>query len=419
MVATLQSLRDPLKLFTDFAVTAPSYIIFKDNTGNIYAKNGRTGSIEFSGTDASTVIQAVFDAVNLLGGGYVHVKSGTYYIRQAINLPESGHLMLTGDGAEFTIFQVPVGYDNHIFRYTGTKTENSYFNHFSDFQMIGNRAAGAVNNTGFLLDSTNYGITDTIWRDVFFRGFAQDCVYLNSYNSWANVFERCTFEHAARSLLYHAGGSDLRVINNKFLYCHGLYAIVDQADHYNNYICNWFYNNDKRAIHIGGGAYHNSFIGNIFAGDSAANAGVYDDIYVEHGDRNIFLGNNFVGGTYSGIRFYSASCQDNLVLGNLFYGSYGGKPIVDAGTRTTIKHNKGFVTENTGTATFSGTGAQTVFTIAHGLAAAPTAVSLEAKTADASGAKYWTADATNITVTFTTAPPSGTDNVVISWEAAV
>jgi hypothetical protein len=81
--------------------------------------------------------------------------------------------------------------------------------------------------------------------------------------------------------------------------------------------------------------------------------------------------------------------------------------------------NKGYVTENSGVATFSGDAATTAFTIAHGLAATPTVVNLEAKSADAVGDKYWTADATNITVTFAAAPAAGTDNVVIGWEAKV
>jgi len=74
---------------------------------------------------------------------------------------------------------------------------------------------------------------------------------------------------------------------------------------------------------------------------------------------------------------------------------------------------------NSGTATFSGKETITTFTIPHGLVSTPTVVKLEAKTADAAGDKYWTADATNITVTFLTAPPAGTGNVVLSWEAEV
>jgi len=97
----------------------------------------------------------------------------------------------------------------------------------------------------------------------------------------------------------------------------------------------------------------------------------------------------------------------------------GANAIINNSTTALIKWNEGYVTENSGTATFSGTGAQTVFTIAHGCALTPTHVNLEAKSADASGDKYWSADATNITVTFKTAPPLGTNNVVIGWKAEV
>jgi len=49
-----------------------SYIIFKKN-GNVFARNGETGDIEFSGTDAATVMQ---DAINALGanGGVITGK---------------------------------------------------------------------------------------------------------------------------------------------------------------------------------------------------------------------------------------------------------------------------------------------------------------------------------------------------------
>jgi len=106
------------------------------------------------------------------------------------------------------------------------------------------------------------------------------------------------------------------------------------------------------------------------------------------------------------------------VLGKDFSDNKTG-PVSLVGTHNSFKDVLGYVTENSGTATFSGTGAQTVFTIAHGCALVPTHVSLEAKTADASGVKYWSADGTNITVTFITAPPAGTDNVVIGWKGEV
>lgn len=75
--------------------------------------------------------------------------------------------------------------------------------------------------------------------------------------------------------------------------------------------------------------------------------------------------------------------------------------------------------DNAGRSTQSGTGAQTAFTIAHGLAAAPSSVTVTPGTAVASAAFSVTSDATNITVTYAVAPVSGASNVVLNWAAKV
>jgi len=93
-----------------------------------------------------------------------------------------------------------------------------------------------------------------------------------------------------------------------------------------------------------------------------------------------------------------------------------------AGVGETVFENiEGYPTENSGTATFSGDGTTTAFTIAHGLAETPTYYSVEEASADAGAAEidYITVDATNITVNFKAAPASGTGNVVLSWRAEV
>ena len=89
----LQPLHDPLRRFTDQIVVEPSYIIFQD--GNIvYAKNGRTGAIEFSSSDASSVIQQAINA--LPNGGKIFIKAGTYYISKAIVL--ANNVEIAGEG---------------------------------------------------------------------------------------------------------------------------------------------------------------------------------------------------------------------------------------------------------------------------------------------------------------------------------
>ena len=60
-----------------------SYVIYKQ--GNvIYAKNGETGAVEFSGTDAATVIQQAIDA--LTSGGKIFIKAGTYTLTNSLTL---------------------------------------------------------------------------------------------------------------------------------------------------------------------------------------------------------------------------------------------------------------------------------------------------------------------------------------------
>ena len=75
--------------------------------------------------------------------------------------------------------------------------------------------------------------------------------------------------------------------------------------------------------------------------------------------------------------------------------------------------------KNSGTATFSGDGTTTQFSIAHGLVSTPTKVLVTPMTADAASDFYVTADDTNIYINYKSAPPSGTDNLKFSWYAEV
>lgn len=58
-------------------VKGASYVIFIDGS-TIKAVNGRTGAVDYSGTDAATVIQAAIDALS--NGGLIFIKRGVYLI---------------------------------------------------------------------------------------------------------------------------------------------------------------------------------------------------------------------------------------------------------------------------------------------------------------------------------------------------
>lgn len=77
------------------------------------------------------------------------------------------------------------------------------------------------------------------------------------------------------------------------------------------------------------------------------------------------------------------------------------------------------ILSNRATATFSGTGAQTAFVIPHMLDGTPTTAEVVPATSAAAGNRFVTMDATNLTVTYTTAPASGSSNVVLNWRAEV
>lgn len=81
--------------------------------------------------------------------------------------------------------------------------------------------------------------------------------------------------------------------------------------------------------------------------------------------------------------------------------------------------NEGIKSKNKGTATFSGDGSTTQFKIEHGLIKAPSKILITPMTADAAGDFYVTADDTYIYINYKTAPPSGTDNIKVSWYAEV
>ncbi len=76
-------------------VDTASYIIFKDGN-TIYAKNGTTGKIDYSGTDASTVIQSIVDTLTATGGR-IYFKAGVYRINSTLIIPSTGNIIMEGE----------------------------------------------------------------------------------------------------------------------------------------------------------------------------------------------------------------------------------------------------------------------------------------------------------------------------------
>jgi len=137
-------------------------------------------------------------------------------------------------------------------------------------------------------------------------------------------------------------------------------------------------------------------------------------IVVENAENTRIIHNSFEGdGT--AIHLMSGALNTYLEGNYVFSGS---PSVIDEGT-SIWKNNPLYVTENSGVATFSGDGSTTTFRIEHGLVSTPSKYVVSPLTPDSDASRTITVDDTYITITFDTAPPSGTDNVKFGWWAEV
>ena len=146
-------------------------------------------------------------------------------------------------------------------------------------------------------------------------------------------------------------------------------------------------------------------------------------IFLGGGGKTVITGCVFTAdnnsGNVSDKAISMSAATNNVVVGNWLGTGYVTSPALQYSTADghIVRNNKGWVTNNRGRDTQSGTGSKTAFTIAHGLSTAPTTAQVTAGSAAARGDFSIATDSTNITVTYATAPVAGTNNVVLNWSA--
>ena len=90
----------PVVIEPGSGVETASYIIFQDDEGWVYAKNGSTGEIEFSGTDASEIIN---DAIGNLASGRIFFKKGTYEVGESIQFESADSVWTSSQGVNVVV----------------------------------------------------------------------------------------------------------------------------------------------------------------------------------------------------------------------------------------------------------------------------------------------------------------------------
>jgi len=340
----------------------------------------------------------------LTNGGIIFIKKGVYNISRTINI--SAPVIIEGEGPDW--------FGTH-----GTYLKGSNILNFEFPSMM---YMPMVRNIQFSVAPSSYAIrlgknvSDIIIEKVAAHG-GIGVLIDGGVNGW---IKNCWLETGDYGIRAISGGTGFFIESNRFY--NNKYASISLE----NYALirmhirhNTFAKDRQVSINIDATEVHIS--DNIIedAGQDALNA--YNAIVIKIRGPISIHGNKITGsGTRYGINIIGDSANARVSIKNNIFGVFGTKAInLVSGLIGVyeIKSNIGYVTENRGTATFSGDGITTQFKIAHGLAGTPKVAIVTPASNDAKGTFYVTVDATYIYVNYATAPPASTNNVVLMWYA--
>jgi len=435
---------DPVMQNWKKKVAPYSALVAKDGS-TVWAEDasGKTIASGEAGVDDASVIQSAIDYLPSYGGK-VFIRAGIYYMYKSIDLSGKDSITLEGEN------RADVHHDAGTMLWNkGTekaliyKHEESYGSHHVLIKQL--RLCGG-NQPQHLIDifacmrvqiescslshvpdpyaSINADTNELVWIiNNDFQSGALTHIYLYgchtpiiSFNSLSaakyNIFIRHTGSHTgiiAYNLISDAEYDGIYMYNQ----CSGFEIIGNKI-----------FDNGDNGIRISQAVRNVNIIGNSITGSGRLYTGAeqgHGILIRDQGDgcSNIKIyGNTITGNKRTGIGVYDNS-DYIYIIGNTIEdnSSFNIESIV--GEHSVVKYNVGYTTENSGTATFSGDGTTTQFTIAHGLVSTPTKVLVTPMTADAASDFYVTADDTNIYINYKSAPPSGTDNLKFSWHAEV
>jgi len=407
-----QLTRDQWNALLDHALEKPASYIIRNNNGTIEAINGSTGKIDYSGTDASTVIQSAINA--LTNGGKIFIKAGTYTFSNTVNI-NYPNIKIAGEGMTNTVFIISATFTGTRLFYVNDVNDTE----FDHFRIYGQGAAAGVSGIGTY--SNGNGHTCYIHHvDIYkptatgisvgsgFNGIKIDTVrikdagtngiqYNSASDSWMSNMEinGAGTTGVGYSDLLINGGAKLVVVNSWFDFA--TYGIRIYGGN-NIQITNCQIEEiNQDGISITDTSYRCTFTNVHVRNVSKTAANVYSGID-NSGDQITLIGCSFWDANSKmkyGIKENSAA-DSCIYIGNRIIGAVTA-PAIFSGTNHIVKQNVGYVTENSGTAV--GTGSQQ--SIAHGCAFTPTKAQVIVSNIDDGANPYLSAnpDATNIYVT--------------------
>jgi len=261
-----------------------SYVIFQED-GEVKAKNGTTGVIEFSGTDAATVIKSAIDALGT-EGGKIFLKAAEYNITATIRIGGKNYLEIAGENR------------------CGTKL----------------RATASIAN---IIRQATDPIKDFVLRDIEVDGNGQAEIPIYFQGGLENiVLDNVYVHHAGASMVVFFDGvlgtnKRITLQNSHFAYSEGEWDIV-------------------------GGGGEEFTVYNCIFGNDENKAG--EGIAVANAKKAFIAFNRFISRTgygFTGNAIHTEqTCSDVTVIGN-YINTYSGRSIDIGGnvTRVVIEGN--------------------------------------------------------------------------------
>ncbi|RLC68525.1 MAG: hypothetical protein DRI26_10025 [Chloroflexi bacterium] len=416
-----------------------SYIIFgRDTNGDgvydvIYAKNCSSGEIEFSGTDAATVIQQAIDALPN-SGGRIFIKAGEYIISSAIQINKN-YITIEGESPINTCLKLADGANCNLIEFTA----NWGLIRIRHLELDGNKANNVAGSGIY------HGGYNGIYEDLVIHDFKEHGIEILETGGTNNRFIMVESYNNDKSGFYVRKGDQRYLLCRAFSngeYGMQLYGSVQYV------IEPFVFGNGLSGIYVTGGAVrilggniatnnrHGIHLNATEAGinifeirgvlireNSKESANTYDAIHLEgDGPPWISVGiisENIIDGSTDhrhGIYIHNIGVRRVLISDNDVRFASVSEPIyVAGGTDIMIRRNPGYLTENSGTATLLNGTTSIAFT--HGLASTPTVVTAN-PTTDLGSASYWwvTYNSTHITIHVNADP--GKD-VTFNWRAEV
>jgi hypothetical protein len=157
-----------------------SYLIFTDGNGNYYAENGTTKTIEYSGTDLASILNAV-----ITQGKTCYFLPGEYYLNSTVNVFGKDDVSIFGSGLETSIVQVPS--DICAFNITGADS-NLHNARFSMANIAINSTTSSTQPAIFMKYVNDIKLSD-LSVNQFNVGYDIECtqkVYIYRCKVWSN-----------------------------------------------------------------------------------------------------------------------------------------------------------------------------------------------------------------------------------------